>query len=198
MVEWSLHLGPSFPEVVDAVCESSDFELKHSFLFRELNESQFPQEYPSAAAKLLLKVLRKLSVLFSSTMDRDFRTYTIARVSEIDTKEIDRLLYPLLKADDRPQAAAMLSAATPLLTGVLDHKREEPYLAAMATGNYRPDLLFPKHPDIVERIRLHPALLWKAQNLAERHVPDDSRPAAPQSPPASVALLRPRGRQRSS
>jgi hypothetical protein len=87
MVEWSLHLGPSFPEVVDAVCESPDFELKHSFLFRELDESQFPQEYPSAAAKLLLKVLRKLSVLFSTTMDRDFRTYTIARVSEIDTKE---------------------------------------------------------------------------------------------------------------
>ena len=57
MVEWSLHLGPSFPEVVDAVWESPDFELKHSFLFRELEESQFPQEYPSAAAKLLLKVL---------------------------------------------------------------------------------------------------------------------------------------------
>jgi hypothetical protein len=35
-----------------------DFELKHSFLFHELDESQFPQEYPSAAAKLLLKVLR--------------------------------------------------------------------------------------------------------------------------------------------
>lgn len=112
-------------------------------------------------------ILRKLCVLFSSTMDRDFRTYTIARVSDVDTKEIDRLLYPLLKADDRPQVAAMLSAATPLLTGVLDHKHEEPYLAAMATGNYRPELLFPKHTDIVERIRLHPALLWKAQNVAE-------------------------------
>jgi hypothetical protein len=28
----------------------------------------------------------------------------------------------------------MLSAATPILTGVLDHNREEPYRAAMATG----------------------------------------------------------------
>jgi len=62
MVEWSLHLGPSFPEVVDAVWESPDFELKHSFLFRELDESQFPQEYPSAAAKLLLKVLRNTPI----------------------------------------------------------------------------------------------------------------------------------------
>jgi hypothetical protein len=98
-------------------------------------------------------------------MDRYFRTYTIARVSDVDTKEIDRLLYPLLKADDRPQVAAMLSAATPLLTGVLDHKHEEPYLAAMATGNYRPELLFPKHTDIVERIRLHPHSYGKPRTL---------------------------------
>ena len=62
MVEWSLHLGPSFPEVVDAVWESPVFELKHSFLFHELDESQFPQEYPSAAAKLLLKVLRNTPI----------------------------------------------------------------------------------------------------------------------------------------
>jgi hypothetical protein len=85
----------------------------------------------------------------------------------VDTKEIDRLLYPLLKADDRPQAATMLATVTPLLATVLDHKREEPYLAAMATGSYRPEVLFPNNPDIVERIRLHPALLWKAQNVAE-------------------------------
>jgi hypothetical protein len=53
---------PELPEVVDAVWESPDFELKHSFLFRELDESQFPQEYPSAAAKLLLKVLRNTAI----------------------------------------------------------------------------------------------------------------------------------------
>jgi len=43
--------------------------------------------------------VRKFAVLFTSTMDRDFRTYTIDRVSEIDAREIDRLLYPLLKAN---------------------------------------------------------------------------------------------------
>jgi len=56
-------------------------------------------------------VLRKLAVLFASTMDRDFRTYTIDRVSEIDAKEIDRHLYPLLKANDRPKLAEMLTAS---------------------------------------------------------------------------------------
>jgi predicted nucleotidyltransferase component of viral defense system len=42
-------------------------------------------------------VLRKLAVLFASTMDRDFRTYNVDRVSEVDPKEIGRLLYPLLR-----------------------------------------------------------------------------------------------------
>ncbi len=112
-------------------------------------------------------ILRKLAVLFASTMDRDFRTYTIDRVSEIDAKEVDRLLYPLLKANDRPKLAELLAGAKPLLASVLDHTRETAYLAAIATGNYQPELLFPKHPEVVERIRLHPALLWKAQNVTQ-------------------------------
>jgi CheY-like chemotaxis protein len=33
-------------------------KLKNSFLFRELADSEFPRQYPSAAAKLLLKVLQ--------------------------------------------------------------------------------------------------------------------------------------------
>lgn len=112
------------------------------------------------------EILRKLAVLFCSTMDRDFRTYTVERISAVDEKELGRLLYPLLKADDRPKPAEMLAATRPLLEGVLDHTREEAYLVSIASGKYQPQLLFPKHFEIVERIRLHPALLWKAQNVA--------------------------------
>jgi hypothetical protein len=62
MVEWTLHLGPSFAEVVDSVWASPNFELKYSSLFRDLADSVLPQQHPSAAAKLLLKVLRNASV----------------------------------------------------------------------------------------------------------------------------------------
>jgi predicted nucleotidyltransferase component of viral defense system len=112
-------------------------------------------------------ILRKLAVLFASTMDRDFRTYTVDRVSEIDPKEIDRLLYPLLKANDRPKLVEMVSGAMTLLAKVLDHARERGYLLAIAAGKYQPELLFPKHQKIVKRIRHHPALLWKAQNVTQ-------------------------------
>jgi hypothetical protein len=46
----------------------------------------------------------------------------------------------------------------------------------MASGKYQPELLFPKQPEIVERIRRHPALLWKAANVAE-HLSKSKKPS---------------------
>ena len=54
------------------------------------------------------ELLRKLTVLFCSTLDRDFRTYGWARFGRINDEDVKRLLYPLLKADDRPTAAEMI------------------------------------------------------------------------------------------
>lgn len=111
-------------------------------------------------------LLRKLTVLFCSTMDRDFRTYDLKRAAKSTAQDVERLLYPLLKAGDRPTGPEMFASAEPILQNVLDHSRENAFLQQMATGQYAPELLFPEHPDIVERIRAHPALLWKATNVA--------------------------------
>jgi hypothetical protein len=62
MVLWTLHLGPNFAEVVDVVSAGPQFELKHSFLFDELADSELPQQHPTASARLLLKVLRHAQV----------------------------------------------------------------------------------------------------------------------------------------
>ena len=110
--------------------------------------------------------MRKLAVLFASTLARDLRTYSLDRFAQIDDAEIKRLLYPLLKAEDRPTRADMFLLAQPILEAVLDHSREAGFLEAMAAGRYLPELLFPSHPEIVERIRRHPALLWKSENVA--------------------------------
>jgi predicted nucleotidyltransferase component of viral defense system len=113
-------------------------------------------------------LLRRLAVLFSSTMNRDLRTYTMERFAKIDEAAINRLLYPLLKAADRPTGTEMFAVAKPILERVLDHSREDSFLEAMAAGKYQPELLFPHHQGIVDRIRRHPALLWKSENVA-RH-----------------------------
>jgi hypothetical protein len=113
------------------------------------------------------ELLRKLTVLFASTMDHDLRTYHMDRFKVLDQKELERALYPLLRADDRPTADQMLKTVSPLLATVLDHNPETSYLEAIASGRYQPELLFPKQAEIVERIRQHPALRWKAGNVAE-------------------------------
>jgi len=123
--------------------------------------------FSSAGLKHDADLLRKLAVLFASTMDHDLRTYRLDRFKELDQKGLERLLYPLLRADDRPTAEEMRKAVSPFLETVLDHKLETSYLEAIASGQYQPELLFPKQSEIVERIRQHPALLWKAANIAE-------------------------------
>lgn len=111
------------------------------------------------------ELMRKLAVLFGSTLKRDFRRYNMSRFADIDEKAIRRLLYPLLKAGDRPTGAEMFALAKPVLESVLDHRREANFLEAMAAGKYQPELLFLNNAAIVSRIRNHPALVWKAENV---------------------------------
>lgn len=113
------------------------------------------------------ELMCKLAVLFGSTLNRDLRTYNMSRFADIDEAAIKRLLYPLLKAGDRPTGAGMFAVAQPILESVLDPRREANFLEAMAAGKYQPELLFPKDAGIVNRIRRHPALLWKAENVRQ-------------------------------
>jgi hypothetical protein len=53
-------------------------------------------------------------------MDHDLRTYHLERFKALDQKELERLLYPLLRADDRPTAEEMLKTVSPLLATALD------------------------------------------------------------------------------
>ena len=43
------------------------------------------------------------------------------RFRALDNKELEKLLYPLLRADDRPTAEEMLKDVSPLLATVFDH-----------------------------------------------------------------------------
>ncbi len=63
--------------------------------------------------------------------------------------------------------AEMFAVVKPILESILDHSREYSFLEAIAVGKYQPELLFPKQVDIVDRIRRHPALLWKAENVRQ-------------------------------
>lgn len=112
-------------------------------------------------------MLRKITTLFASTLDHDLRTYGADRLEEAFTeKSLRNLLYPMLRSDDRPAAAEMLSLVSPLVGEIVGSTDSAPFLDAIARGEYRPDMLFPDQPAISARIAGHPALVWKAQNTA--------------------------------
>ena len=112
-------------------------------------------------------MLKRIATLFSSTLDHDLRTYGLDRLDEaFSDKSLRDMLYPMLRSDDRPRAAAMLSLVRPLIREIVGSTDSTSFLDAMARGEYRPDLLFPDQPQISARIANHPALAWKTQNTA--------------------------------
>lgn len=113
------------------------------------------------------RMLRKITTLFASTLDHDLRTYGADRLDQAFTdKSLRELLFPMLRSNDRPRAAEMLSLVRPLIQEIVGSTDSAPFLDAIARGDYRPDLLFQDRTEISARIASHPALVWKAQNIS--------------------------------
>jgi len=112
-------------------------------------------------------LLTKITTLFASTLDHDLRTYGTDRLDEaFSDSSVHDLLYPMLRSDDRPGVAEMLSLVRPLIRQIVGATDSTSFLDAMARGEYLPELLFPNLPEISARIAAHPALIWKARNVA--------------------------------
>ena len=168
-------LCQAMPTGDEAPCEFSVLAIEELFAgkIRAMIDRQHPRDlydlfhFRKANLSYDSELMRKLAVLFGSTLNRDLRSYNMSRFAAIDEEAIKRLLYPLLKAGDRPTGPEMFAVAKPILKGVLDHRREANFLESIAAGKYQPELLFPKNDAIVNRIRHHPALLWKAENVRQ-------------------------------
>jgi predicted nucleotidyltransferase component of viral defense system len=125
-------------------------------------------------------MLKRITTLFASTLDHDLRTYKPDRHNEaFSDRSVGELLYPMLRSDDRPQAADMLDLVIPLLKEIVNSTDNVSFLDAMARGQYHPDLLFPNNPEFSARIASHPALVWKAQNTAAFLTRGSTKPRLP-------------------
>ena len=166
-------IAPQLREAIpigdEAECEFPVLAIEELFAgkIRAMIDRQHPRDlydlfrFRKAGLTYDSELMRKLAVLFGSTLNRDLRSYNMSRFADVDEEAIKRLLYPLLKAGDRPTGAEMFAVAKPILEGVLDHRREANFLDAMAAGQYQPELLFPKDDGMVNRIRRHPAFAPK-------------------------------------
>ena len=119
--------------------------------------------------------LRLAFVVYGAMSRRDFRGISVDEI-EIDPQDATSELLPLLRGDLGPSAEDVESWCCELaarciegLSAVLPYEsRETEFLDAIQErGEIRPELLT-SDPALQERIRSHPALLWKALNV-KRH-----------------------------
>ena len=103
----------------EAACEFPVLAIEELFAgkIRAMIDRQHPRDlydlfrFRKANLSYDSELMRKLAVLFGSTLNRDLRSYSMSRFADIDEEAIKRLLYPLLKAEDRPTGAEMFAVA---------------------------------------------------------------------------------------
>ncbi|HZH98410.1 MAG TPA: hypothetical protein VEX38_05515, partial [Fimbriimonadaceae bacterium] len=79
-------------------------------------------------------------------------------------------LLPVLSLTDIPDRKVLIDRAKEVLRPMLDlDEAQLEYVKRLQVGDYCPELLLPFNLDLAERLKLHPALLWKAKNAKEHH-----------------------------
>ena len=95
--------------------------------------------------------------------------YGRERFAEVTDGRVRDVLHPMLSGSDRPRAAELVERAwasvVPLL---LLTEAEREYTDRLQHGELCPELLCPDDPDLADRLRRHPGLLWKAENARRR------------------------------
>jgi predicted nucleotidyltransferase component of viral defense system len=113
--------------------------------------------------------LRQVFVALAGILARPLFDYGRGRFDRVVDEVVRTQLHPLLTAGDEPSAEGLRDEAWTAVAPLLDLSADErEYCAHLQAGDLRPGLLFPEGGDLADRVRRHPALLWKAEN-AGRH-----------------------------
>lgn len=114
-------------------------------------------------------LFKKMFVLFSGTLNQPLYSFKSTHLDKLSQADIETKLLPTLigeaKIDRKQLIAKAKSAVEPLLQ--LDESERE-FCHRIDHGEYLPELILSEWPDIMEPLREHPALLWKAEN-ARKH-----------------------------
>jgi predicted nucleotidyltransferase component of viral defense system len=114
--------------------------------------------------------LRRTHVALAATLPHPLFKYGKDRFDRVTDRAIREQLVPMLHRDERPVANELKEQAwlvlKPLVT--LDDEERE-YIERVHAGKLSPELLFPDDEELTIRLRRHPALLWKIENV-RRHL----------------------------
>ena len=109
--------------------------------------------------------IRRANILLGVTSRKDWRSVDLSTIDAIDDEMIRNELTPVLRQNEAPDLLKLKSDARKILDLILRRTdKEKEFLDAfLDEGEYRPELLFDQAE--AARLKAHPALLWKLQNV---------------------------------
>ena len=116
--------------------------------------------------------LRRLFVVLSAGLDRPLPTYEMPHRASLSHAELEEALVPVLRGEEHPQRDAMSAVLAPVMTSLVSlSDSEKAYIERIQWGEFQPELVVDDDPELLERVRRHPMLLWKAENGRKRRRP---------------------------
>lgn len=116
--------------------------------------------------------LRRLFVILSAGLDRPLPTYEIPHRRSLSHAELEEALVPVLRGGERPRRETLTAAVAPIMTALATLSDDEKaYVERIQWGEFQPELVAGDEPELLERVRCHPTLLWKAENGRRRRRP---------------------------
>jgi hypothetical protein len=108
---------------------------------------------------------RAMFIAMSGVLSQPLTRYALDRLERVTDDAVRDTLHPLLRQDERPGAEELRKGAGQVMGPWLQLSAgEKEYAERLQRGELHPELLFPHDPMMAERLRQHPALLWKAKN----------------------------------
>lgn len=124
---------------------------------------------PSAYESL---VLRRLFVVLSGVLPRALSAYDVRHLDRFTQKSMDVELAPLLRSGETLIVGALRDRVGALLGQLLAlSPSEAEYVERIQWGELAPELVAADQPELLVRLRTHPALLWKIENARKRPRP---------------------------
>jgi predicted nucleotidyltransferase component of viral defense system len=109
--------------------------------------------------------MRAVFIAMAGVLDQSLTRYTMDRFQRLTDNSVQEMLHPLLREGDRPNAKELQDGVARIIGPWLKlSPNEEEYVECLQRGELMPELLFPQDRKMADKLRQHPALLWKAKN----------------------------------
>lgn len=113
---------------------------------------------------------RAIFIAMASVLNHPLYAYGRERLERVTDEDIRTQLYPMLSTAERPPADELREGAWRVISPFLSlTEPEREFTDKIGRGELEPELLFPRDPEMISRLRQHPALLWKVKNARDHN-----------------------------